>query len=145
MAPDQPKKGRGGYREPGIDPVTGEKKKQGRPKAARPTNASVAHKVLAQAKAEQLWLSMIEIERRRLGINKSGELSEAEKGAINGPDYQGKFSIIPLVNLLRYLEDRAHGHCVTTVNHLHDKPIEHSVTVSIRGTLEKAMQRALKK
>jgi hypothetical protein len=117
--------------------------KMGRPKAQRPTNANVAAKVLAQAKSEQLWLSMIDLERRRLGINKDGTLSEREKGAIDGPDYQGKFSIIPLTNLLRYLEDRAYGRPMDTVNHLHDKPVEHNVTVSIRGKLEDALRKAL--
>jgi len=139
---------RGGRREPKIDPETGQPKKLGRPKSTRPTNAAVAGRVLAQAKSEQLWLTLIEVERGRLGIDKDGKLVKGLKdqnGVIIGPDYPGKFSIIPLVNLLRYLEDRSLGHPVTTVNHLHDKPIEHNVTDSIRGTLEKAMQRALKK
>ena len=113
----------------------------GRPKLERPTNANVASKVLAQAKSEQLWGSLIELERRRLGINKDGSLSEKEKGAIEGPDYQGKFSIIPLTNLLRYLEDRAYGRPVDTVNHLHDKPIEMNVNVSIAEIVRKVRER----
>jgi hypothetical protein len=114
--------------------------KMGRPKTQRPTNANVASRVLAQAKAEQLWLSMIDLERRRLGINKDGSLSEREKGAIDGPDYQGKFSIIPLTNLLRYLEDRAYGRPVDTVNHLHDKPIEVNV-LNLADLIGKARRR----
>ena len=113
----------------------------GRPKSQRPTNANVATKVLAQARSEQLWGSLIELERRRLGINKDGSLSEKEKGAIEGPDYQGKFSIIPLTNLLRYLEDRAYGRPVDTVNHLHDKPIEMNVSVSIAEIVRKVRER----
>ncbi len=113
----------------------------GRPKSQRPTNANVATKVLAQARSEQLWGSLIELERRRLGINKDGSLSEKEKGAIEGPDYQGKFSIIPLTNLLRYLEDRAYGRPVDTVNHLHDKPIEMNVNVSIAEIVRKVRER----
>jgi hypothetical protein len=113
----------------------------GRPKAERPTNANVATRVLAQAKAERLWLSLIDLERRRLGINKNGELSEAEKGAITGPDYQGRFSIIPLTTLLRYLEDRAYGRPVDTVNHLHDKPIEMNVNVSMAEIIRGVRQR----
>ena len=113
----------------------------GRKKQERPTNANVATRVLAQAKAEQLWLSLIDLERRRLGINKTGELSVAEKGAITEGDYQGRFSIIPLTNLLRYLEDRAYGRPVDTVNHLHDKPIEMNVNVSIAEIVRKVRER----
>ena len=108
---------------------------------SRPTNANVAAKVLAQAKAEQLWGSMIDLERRRLGINKDGSVSEREKGAISGPDYQGKFSIIPLTNLLRYLEDRAYGRPVDTVNHVHDKPIDLNVNLSIAEVVRKVRER----
>lgn len=114
----------------------------GRPKLQRPTNANVAQKVLTQAKAEQLWGSLIDLERRRLGINKSGELSVAEKGAIDGPDYQGRFSIIPLTNLLRYLEDRAYGRPMDTVNHLHDKPLEVNATLTLGEGMRLAMQKA---
>lgn len=123
-------------------PRGGKREGAGRKKVERPTNASVASRVLAQAKAEQLWLALIDLERRRLGINKSGDLSEAEKGAITGPDYQGRFSIIPLTNLLRYLEDRAFGRPVDTVNHLHDKPIEMHHTFSLSDRIKRARERA---
>jgi hypothetical protein len=117
----------------------------GRKKAERPTNANVATRVLAQARAEQLWLSLIDLERRRLGINKTGELSVAAgskaAGAVTEGDYQGRFSIIPLTNLLRYLEDRAYGRPVDTVNHLHDKPIEMNVNVSIAEIVRKVRER----
>lgn len=135
------KQGRGGSRKHPADCTCGNCPKIGRRKAERPTNANVATRVLAQAKAEQLWLSLIDLERRRLGINKNGELSEAEKGAISGPDYQGRFSIIPLTNLLRYLEDRAYGRPIDTVNHVHDKPVEMNVTVSIAEVVRKVRER----
>jgi hypothetical protein len=137
----------GGSRKHAADCNCGKCPKIGRPKVERPTNANVAQRVLNQAKAETLWLSLIDLERRRLGINKNGELSVAEKGAIDSGEYRGNFSIIPLTNLLRYLEDRVYGRCVDTVNHLHDKPqqLEVKAMVSIRGTLEKALQRALKR
>ena len=122
-------------------PPGGKRAGAGRKKQERPTTANVATKVLAQARSEQLWGSLIELERRRLGINKDGSLSEKEKGAIEGPDYQGKFSIIPLTNLLRYLEDRAYGRPVDTVNHLHDKPIEMNVNVSIAEIVRKVRER----
>lgn len=109
----------------------------GRKKQDRPTNSAVAAKVLAKAKAEDLWLSMIDLEKKRLGLDGK----QAEKGAIDGPDYQGKFSIIPLTNLLRYLEDRAYGRPVDTVNHLHDKPIEMNVNVSIAEVVRKVRER----
>jgi hypothetical protein len=119
----------------------GKRQGAGRKKSERPTNANVAIRVLAQAKSEQLWLTIIDLERRRLGINKDGTLSQAEKGAIDGPDYQGKFSIIPLTTVLRYLEDRAYGRPVDTVNHLHDKPIEMNVKVSIAEVVRKVRER----
>jgi len=131
----------GGNRKHAADCKCGNCPKMGRPKSDRPTNANVAQKVLKQAKAEQLWLAMIDLERRRLGLNKSGELSEAEKGAITQGDFQGKFSIIPLTNLLRYLEDRAYGRPMDTVNHLHNKPIEVNHTFSISDRIKRARER----
>ena len=126
-------------------PPGGKRAGAGRKKQDRPTNASVATRVLAQAKAEQLWLSLIDLERRRLGINKTGELSVAEKGAITEGDYQGRFSIIPLTNLHRYHEDRAYGRPVDTVNHLHDKPLEVNMRVSYIDVIERARKRATEK
>jgi hypothetical protein len=132
---------RGGSQKHPADCKCGHCPKIGRPKLQRPTNANVATKVLAQHKAEQLWGALIDLERRRLGINKDGSLSEREKGVIDGPDYQGKFSIIPLTNLLRYLEDRAYGRPVDTVNHLHDKPIEMNVNVKMSELIREVRQR----
>ena len=132
---------RGGSRKHAPDCQCGHCPKVGRPKQERPTNANVAQKVLAQAKAEQLWLAMIALERKRLGLNQDGTVSAAEKGGVTGPDYQGKFSIIPLTNLLRYLEDRAYGRPVDTVNHLHDKPIEMNVNLSMAELIRDVRQR----
>jgi hypothetical protein len=117
----------------------------GRRKVERPTNANVAQRVLNQAKAEQLWLSLIDLERRRLGLNKDGTLSEREKGAISEGDYRGNFSIIPLTNLLRYLEDRAYGRPMDTVNHLHDKPLEVNATLNLSERFRIAMEKATKR
>jgi hypothetical protein len=110
---------------------------QGRKKQERPTNSNVAAKVLAQAKAEQLWLEMITLERRRLGLDGA----RAEGKGIDSGYYRGNFSIIPLTNLLRYLEDRAYGRPVDTVNHLHDKPIEMNVNLSIADVVRKVRER----
>jgi hypothetical protein len=123
-------------------PPGGKRQGAGRPKVERPTNANVAQKVLGQAKAEKLWLSLIDLEKRRLGIGAQGQLLErAKEGAIEGPDYRGNFSIIPLTNLLRYLEDRAYGRPVDTVNHLHDKPVQHEMTHTISERMQRALQR----
>jgi hypothetical protein len=127
---------RGGKREAGPG------KSIGRPKRERPTNSTVASRVLAQAKAEQLWLAMIELEKRRLGLAEGGR---ADGGTISGPDYRGNFSIIPLTNLLHYLEDRAYGKPVDTVNHLHDKPLELSVTHTLSERFRIAMEKAEKR
>jgi len=135
---------RGGSRKHPADCKCGNCPRLGRPKQERPTNSNVASKVLAQARAEKLWHSIIELECRRLGIGKTGELLVRvnDNGVIDGPDYQGKFSIIPLVNTLRYLEDRAYGRPVDTVNHLHDKPIDVNMTLSLGEGMKVAMQKA---
>lgn len=125
---------RGGKRTPT------EGKKLGRPKAERPVNTSVALKILARAKAEQLWLDMIELEKSRLGLG--DKYVRVVGGKIDGPDFQGRFSIIPLTNLLRYLEDRAYGRPMDTVNHLHNKPIEVNHTFSLSERIKRARERA---
>lgn len=119
----------------------GKRSGAGRKKVERPTNANVAQKVLNQAKAETLWMSLIGLEKARLGIGDDGKLLPAPKGTIDGPDFQGRFSIIPLTNLLRYLEDRAYGRPADTVNHIHDKPLEVNMTLSLADAVEKARKR----
>jgi hypothetical protein len=42
----------------------------------------------------------------------------------------------------RYLYDKAKGKAVITVNHLHDKPIEHNVTHTITERFRIAMEKA---
>ena len=42
----------------------------------------------------------------------------------------------------RYLYDRAKGKATITVNHLHDKPIEHNVNVNLSERFRIAMQKA---
>lgn len=135
---------RGGSRKHAPDCKCGNCPVMGRPKAERPTTNDVASRVLAKARAEKLWLSIIELECKRLGIGKSGELlvKVNENGVINGPDYQGRFSIIPLSNVLRYLEDRAYGRPMDTVNHLHDKPLEVNATLTLGEGMRLAMEKA---
>src|ERR1700690_1979509 len=45
----------------------------------------------------------------------------------------------------RYLYDKRDGKAVHTVNHLHDKPIEMNLTLSLAETVQKARKRALGK
>ena len=132
----------------------GSRKGAGRKKVERPTNASVAGRVLAEARAEQLWRSLIELECNRLGIDpetgvvvapsKKDKKKDETEGVITGPDYQGRFSIIPLTNVLRYLEDRAYGRPMenSTINHLHDKPVDVNLTLSLGEGMRLAMQKA---
>jgi hypothetical protein len=115
----------------------------GRKKQERPTDAACAARVLARAKAEETWLAMIDLEKRRLGLTGAKLASRKEaSGAVTEGDYRGNFSIIPLTNLLRYLEDRAYGRPIDTVYHLHDKPIEMSMTLSLGEGMKLAMQKA---
>jgi hypothetical protein len=163
MASDDSKKknGRGGSRKHPEDCTCGNCPKVGRKKVERPTNSSVAGNVLAKAKAEQLWLTLIEIERNRLGIGEDGKLlpppkkdptkpedpAKAKNDTISGPDYPGRFSTIPLTNILRYLEDRHLGRPreTSTVNHVHDKPMDLNVTLSVSEKLQRAMEKAEKR
>ena len=122
----------------------------GRPKVERPTTNDVAARVLAKENAEITWRSIIQLEKRRLGLNPDGTLQKvptkkykSEDGdVIDGPDYQGKFSIIPLVNTLRYLEDRVYGSPVDNINHMHDKPIEMKHELELGEGLKEAMKKA---
>jgi hypothetical protein len=43
--------------------------------------------------------------------------------------------------LLRYLDDRAYGRPMDTVNHLHDKPLEVNMNVSLAEAIQKARKR----
>lgn len=154
MAPDtptEPKKGRGGSRKHPADCKCGACPVMGRRKTERPTNANVALKVLKEANAEQLWLSMIELEKFRLGIGAKAQLLQRatnveeitdEHGVKLWKYYGGHASIIPLMTLLRYLEDRAHGRPMDTVNHLHNKPQELTVTHTLSERFKIAMEKA---
>ena len=105
---------RGGKRTPT------EGKKLGRPKQQRIADASFWRKLKAQVKAEKLW------------IFAAHEAYEKAKRTGNTGD---------LVRILEYWDDRDFGRCVDTVNHLHDKPIEHTVTVTIAEVIRKVRER----
>lgn len=144
------KDGRGGSRKHPADCKCGNCPKLGRPKAVRATDSDVATRVLAKVRAEQLWLTIIERECLLLGIGPDGKLlpkpkpGKKRKGDdyIEGPDYPGRVSIIPLVNTLRYLEDRSLGRPMDTVKHLHTKPIEHKMELTLGAGMRIAMEKA---
>jgi hypothetical protein len=125
---DAPAKKKGGAR-----PGAGRKKLERPPVPELDGRSSVgrviAQRVLDQVKAEDLYRSMVQLEVERLGLN----APPIPEKAIAGPytRWHGNVSIIPLTNLLRYLDDRAYGRPMDTVNHLHDKPLEMNVNVSM--------------
>jgi len=48
-------------------------------------------------------------------------------------------------DLRKWLYDKRDGKAVHTVNHLHDKPIEHSITLNLSERFRIAMQKAEKR
>jgi hypothetical protein len=110
--------GRGGKREPKDG------KKLGRPKTTRPVDGNVARKIKARVKAEELWVWLV------------GQAAKKAKETGNTAD---------LRNALEYLDNRDLGNTVDNVNHLHDKPMQHEVTLSLserfRIAIEKGDQR----
>jgi hypothetical protein len=112
----------------------------GRRKQERPTNVNVATRVLAEARAERLWMSIIELERLRLGINQDSELNLSDE-RIPKADLAGKYSVKNLIETLKYLEDRAFGRPMDMVNHLHERPIELNAKISLAETISRARKR----
>lgn len=109
---------RGGKRTPSAG------KKLGRPKQERVVDGNFARKLKAQIKAEKLWVFAAQ-----QAFNKA-------KATGNSAD---------LVRILMYLDDRDLGRPVDTVNHLHDKPLEVNMTVSLAEAIQKARKRAAEK
>ena len=105
---------RGGKRTPG------EGKKMGRPKATRPVDGNVARKIKAKIRAEELWVQCV-----ALAYKKARETNNTSD----------------LRQCLEYLDDRDLGRCVDTVNHLHDKPIEMNVNLSMAELVRKVRLR----
>ena len=99
----------------------GARKGAGRKKKdERLVDANVARRIKAQVKAEELWVELVGLavaKARQTG--KTGELRQA----------------------LEYLDDRDLGRPVDTVNHLHDKPIEMNVNLSIAEIVRKVRER----
>jgi hypothetical protein len=108
---------------PAKGPRGGKRIGAGRPKQ-RPTSSAVATRVLAVVKVEQLWVRIITHELAKL----DADPGKAFTGALR--------------ETLKYLENRSLGNCVDTVNHLHDKPLELNVTVSLAEAVQRARKRA---
>lgn len=164
MSDETPKK-RGGAR-----PGAGRKKQlpdalvEAKIDGRKPAGRSLAGKILERSHAEELWLSMIELECDRLRIDpktgkrippkpktKRDENAELQAtvddranvgSSVDEGDYKGNFSTIPLTNILKYLEDRHYGRPVDTVNHLHDKPLEINARLTLGEGMKVAMMKA---
>lgn len=93
----------------------------GRKKQDRPIDGNVARKIKAKIDAEKKWHRIVEVET---------ELMETT----------GKTG--PLRTTLIYLDNRDLGNTMDTVNHLHDKPIDMNVTLSLGEGMRLAMQKA---
>ena len=85
-------------------------------------------------RCEEVEKACIAIEMKRLGI----DLSAKDYGVSNAP---ANISILPLIKTIDRLKCHAHGNPHDTVNHLHDKPIQHEVTVSIAEIVRKVRER----
>lgn len=113
--PDEAKKlGRGGRRTPG------EGKKLGRPKSTRPVDGNVARKIKARVKAEELWVYLVNVAAKKA------------KDTGNTAD---------LRNALEYLDNRDLGNTVDNVNHMHDKPIDVNVNLSLAEVVREVRSR----
>ena len=92
----------------------------GRKKQERPVDGNLARKIKAKIRAEEKWLLVVKISTEK--AEKTGNTAD-------------------LRNALEYLDNRDLGTCVDTVNHLHDKPIEMNVNVSIAEIVRKVRER----
>ena len=129
---------RGGSRKHAPDCKCGNCPKLGRKKTERLSNPNVSEKVLRDMRHELLLKALCTIEMKRLGI----DLSKPDFGAADAPK---NVSIIPLTNLIDRLTCHAYGNPRDTVNHLHDKPIEHHVTHTLSERFRIALEKAEKR
>ena len=86
----------------------------------RPVDGNVARRIKAKIKAEEKWIRIVAIETELM--EKTGKTA-------------------PLRTSLIYLDNRDLGNPRDTVNHLHDKPIEMNVNVSIAEIVRKVRER----
>jgi endonuclease IV len=96
-------------------------KRAGAGRKKRPVDGNVARRIKAQVKAEELWVEAVTIAVEK--ARKTGNTSD-------------------LRQCLEYLDDRDMGRCVDTVNHLHDKPLDVNMTLSLGEGMRIAMEKA---
>lgn len=99
-------------------------KKLGRPKSTRPVDGNVARKIKARIKAEDLWVQCVALAYKK--ARETGNTAD-------------------LRNALEYLDNRDLGNTTDNVNHMHDKPIEHNVTMNLSERFRMAMEKANKR
>jgi len=93
----------------------------GRPKVERPIDSNLARKIKAKINAEEKWLLVVALaEEKARKTSNTADLRQA----------------------LQYLDDRDLGKPIDTVNHLHDKPIDLNMTLSLGEGMKVAMQKA---
>jgi hypothetical protein len=115
-----PKSKRGGSRKHPADCQCGHCPKIGRKKQERPVDGNLARKIKAKVNAERLWEFLI--------------MRAAQKAKDTG-------NTADLRNALEYLDNRDLGNCTDNVNHMHDKPLEMTVNVSIAEVVRKVRER----
>jgi len=95
-------------------------KKQG----SRPVDGNLARKIKAKVDAEAKWILIVEL------ATKKAQRTE------NTAD---------LRNALEYLDNRDLGNCQDNVNHMHDKPQDLNVTLSLGEGMKIAMEKAMRR
>lgn len=93
-------------------------------RGSRPIDGGLARRIKAKIKAEEKWLRIIVVETQLM-------------------EMQGKTE--PLKRSLIYLDARDLGNPADTVNHVHDKPLELNVTMSLAEAIQKARKRVTAK
>jgi hypothetical protein len=122
----------------------GKREGAGRKKVERASNPNVAAKVLRDIEEERLSRAIFDFEFRKIGLDPS-------KRDYGVKDADLKASTVALQKHLNTERDRAYGRPVenSNVNHIHNKPIDMNVNVSLsermRLALEKAEQRVSKR
>jgi hypothetical protein len=102
-------------------PRGGKREGAGRRKQERPVDGNLARRIKAKIKAEEKWLLVVQLATEK--AIKTGNTSD-------------------LRHALETLDDRDLGRPMDTVNHLHDKPLDVKVTLSLGEGMRLAMQKA---
>ena len=92
-------------------------------------------KLPAVTGSKEKFLQIIDGLNREAKPEDSGELQAFRRIDLSGADAS--------LNLRKWLYDQGHGQSIRTVNHLHDKPIEMNVNVSLAEAVQKARKRVL--